>query len=160
MRTRTVALVAILQLVLVTAAVWPQLLSRATGEDYLLRVAPVDPIDPFRGAYVTLSYPDLRERFDSRPSSMDDGERGDVFVTLVEEDGLWVLGERTRERPATGPYLACDDRDWAIRCGIESYFVSQDRARELERGLAEDGGVAVVRIDSRGVGSVVDVTAG
>jgi uncharacterized membrane-anchored protein len=151
-----IAALVVAQLALVGGAVAPQLVSRVTGEDYLLRVAPVDPIDPFRGAYVTLSYPDLRERDDSDPPSLDDGDSGEVFVTLVEQDGFWVLGERSRSRPADGPYLACSDRDWAISCGIESYFVPQDEAAELERGLA-DGGVAVVRIDSRGTGTVMSV---
>ena len=153
-----IAALAALQLVLVGGAVAPQLLTRMTGEDYRLRVAPLDPIDPFRGAYVTLSYPDLRERNDSWPPSMVDGGSGDVYITLVEDGGLWVMGERTRTRPTEGPYLACNDREWAIRCGIESYFVSQGRAAELERGLA-DGGVATVRIDSRGNASVMSVEA-
>ena len=50
-----------------------------------------------------------------------------------------------------------DDTDWAIRCGIESWFVSQDRAAELERSLADEGGVATLRIDDRGNASVVNV---
>ena len=153
-----VAALAVAQLALVGGAVAPQLISRATGEDYLLRVAPVDPIDPFRGAYVTLTYPDLRERNDSIPPSVDDGERGEVFVTLVEEGGFWVLGERTRTRPADGHYLACHDREWVIRCGIESFFVPQDRAVALQDDLG-DGGVATVRIDSRGVATVMSVEA-
>ena len=158
MRLRLLGL-ALAQLALVAVAVGPQLVVQATGEDYRMRVRPLDPIDPFRGAYVTLGYPDLRDRDDSRPASMDDGERGDVFVTLVEEDGFWVMDERTRTRPDSGPYLACTDRNWDIRCGIESYFVPQDRAQDLERALA-DGGVATVRIDSRGNARVVAVDGG
>jgi uncharacterized membrane-anchored protein len=155
MRLRLLGL-ALAQLALVGVAVAPQLVARATGDDYLMRVQPLDPIDPFRGAYVTLDYPDLKEPGGSRPPSQDDGERGDVYITLVEEDGFWVMEERTRTRPEDGPYLACDDRSWQVRCGIESYFVPQDRAREMEQALA-DGGVATVRIDSRGVATVVSV---
>ena len=154
------AMVALIQLALVAVAVAPQLTSRFTGEDYLLEVRPVDPIDPFRGAYVTLDYPGLQTPGGSQPPSMDDGGSGEVFITLVEEDGYWVASEWRRTRPAEGPYLACDDRDWAIRCGIESWFASQDRALELERQLAEDGGVATVRIDDQGRASVVSVEAG
>jgi uncharacterized membrane-anchored protein len=155
MRLRLLGL-ALAQLALVGVAVAPQLVARATGDDYLMRVQPLDPIDPFRGAYVTLDYPDLQEPDGSLPPSQDDGERGDVYITLVEEDGFWVMEERTRTRPEDGPYLACDDRSWQVRCGIESYFVPQDRAREMEQALA-DGGVATVRIDSRGVATVVSV---
>ena len=64
---KRIALVAVLQLALVPLAVLPQLSARVTGETYRMRVAPVDPIDPFRGAYIDLSYPDLRDRGGSNP---------------------------------------------------------------------------------------------
>ena len=153
----TVTTLAVAQLGLVGIAVAPQLSSRLTGEDHLMEVRPLDPIDPFRGAYVTLEYPGLRQPDGSSPPSMQDGGAGEVFVRLVEEDGYWVASDWTRERPDAGPYLACDDRDWAIRCGIESYFVPQARAAELEDRLARSGGVATVRIDGRGNASVVAV---
>ncbi|RYB88830.1 hypothetical protein EUA06_18785 [Nocardioides glacieisoli] len=153
-RTVTVALIAVSQLVLVGVAVAPQLSARVLGDTYLVRVAPVDPIDPFRGAYVALDYPDLRH--DDRQSS---GEGGDLYVSLVEEDGVWTAGEWSRQRPADGPYLACDDRSWQVRCGIESWFLPQDEAREAER-LLQDGAVAEIKVDSRGNAAVVGVRAG
>ena len=153
---KRLALVAVLQLTLVTVAVLPQLSARLTGDTYRLRVAPVDPIDPFRGAYVDLSYPDLRTRQMSNPPSMHDGESGAVYATLVEQDGYWVLGEYTRTRPDDGPYLACDDRSWAITCGIESWFASQEDAQRLE-GEVADGAVATIKIDSRGNAAIVDL---
>ena len=149
-------LVVLVQLALVPLAVLPQLSARVTGDTYLMRVAPVDPIDPFRGAYVDLSYPDLRTRDMSNPPSFEDGESGALYATLVEEDGLWVLGTYTRTRPEQGPYLACDDRSWAISCGIESWFASQEDARRLEDEVA-DGAVATVKIDSRGNAAIVDL---
>ena len=66
-RIATVGIIAVSQLALVGLAVAPQLSARLTGDTYLVRVAPVDPIDPFRGAYVALDYPDLRH--DDSPSS-------------------------------------------------------------------------------------------
>ena len=156
-RVVTVALVAVAQLACVGAAVAPQLSSRLTGDDYRMQVRPLDPIDPFRGAYVTLDYPGLQVPGGSQPPSMDDGRSGAVFIPLVEEDGYWVAADWRRTRPAEGPYLACDDTEWAIRCGIESWFVPQDRAAELERTLADEGGVATVRIDDQGRATLVDV---
>ena len=151
-----IALVAVLQLALVPLAVLPQLSARVTGETYLMRVAPVDPIDPFRGAYVDLNYPDLRDRGMSNPRNLEDGKSGAVYATLVEEKGFWVLGEYTRTRPEQGPYLACDDRNWAITCGIESWFASQEDAKRLE-GAVADGAVATIKIDSRGNAAIVDL---
>ncbi len=162
-RTALTALVAVSQLALVGVAVAPQLSARVLGDTYLVRVAPLDPIDPFRGAYVALDYPDLRH--DGSQSfgepglgALEDGEEGDVYVTLVEEGGVWTAGEWSRERPEDGPYLACDDRSWQVRCGIESFFLPQDEARETEE-LLRDGAVAEIRIDSRGNAAVVDVRA-
>ncbi len=162
-RTVTTAAVALTQLLLVGVAVAPQLSARVTGDTYLVRVTPLDPVDPFRGAYVALDYPDLRH--DSSQSSgdpglgsLDDGEEGAVYVTLVERDGAWVAEDWVRERPADGPYLACDDRSWQIRCGIESWFLPQDEAAAAE-DLLRDGAVAEVRIDGRGNAAVVDVRA-
>jgi uncharacterized membrane-anchored protein len=152
---KTLALVAAAQLALVAVGVAPQLSARVTGDEYQLLVQPVDPIDPFRGAYVTLDYPGLQAPADSEPASMDDGESGDLYVTLVPDGDLWVSGDYTRSRPEDGPYLACDDRDWAIRCGIESWFVPQDEALALEQALAEDGAIATIKVDSRGHAAIV-----
>lgn len=161
-RALTVGVVAAAQAVLVAVGVAPQISARVTGETYTFRVEPVDPIDPFRGAYVTLGYPDLRHdgSVGDGPGqgSLDDGESGDVFITLSEEDGHSVARDWLRERPDSGTYLACDDSGWQIRCGIESWFLPQDEAAEMERVLRE-GAVAEVRIDSRGNTALVDVRA-
>ena len=121
----------------------------------------MDPIDPFRGAYVTLGYPDLRPGSPDGgpgPGALEDGERGPVYITLTERDGHSVAADFLRERPASGPYLACDDSDWQIRCGIESWFLPQDEAAEMQDVLRE-GAVAEVRIDSRGHAALMDVRA-
>jgi uncharacterized membrane-anchored protein len=162
-RTVTTSVIAVSQLVLVAVGVAPQLSARLAGDTYLVRVAPVDPIDPFRGAYVALDYPDLRHD-DSQSfvepglGALDDGQSGDLYITLVESDGVWTASEWSRERPGEGPYLACDDRSWQIRCGIESWFLPQDEARETE-DLLRDGAVAELRVDGRGNAAVVDVRA-
>ena len=137
---------------LVPLAVWPQLSARLTGETYDLAVAPVDPIDPFRGAYVTLDYPGLER---ARPAEWS-GDTATVFVPLRRsaDAAVWTGGRAVREAPASGPYLRCDAGQGRLRCGIESLFASQDDARRLERDLA-DGAVARVEVDGRGNAAVV-----
>jgi uncharacterized membrane-anchored protein len=151
------AVACLLSAVLVGLAVWPQLSARLTGETYDLAVAPLDPIDPFRGAYVTLDYPGLA---DARPSSWRGGAVP-VFVPLRQAEGsdVWTGGRAVREAPATGPYLRCDAGQGRLRCGIESLFASQDEARRLERDLA-DGAVARVKVDRRGNAAVVGLLPG
>lgn len=162
-RVAVTGIVAVTQLALVGVGVAPQLSARVAGDAYVVRVAPVDPIDPFRGAYVALDYPDLRHdgsqsAVEPGLGALDDGESGDVYVSLVEEDGVWVAAAWSRTRPDDGPYLACDGRSWQIRCGIESWFLPQDEAQEAE-DLLGDGAVAELRVDGRGNAAVVDVRA-
>ena len=141
----------LVQLCLLGGVLWPQLSARTAGQEYRLAVEPVDPIDPFRGAYVVLGYPDL-------PLQPDEQTRplfGPVFVPLEQRDGLWAGGEPVQARPSDGPYLRCE-AEYALRCGIESLFASQADARRLERELA-DGAVATVRIDDRGNAALMGI---
>ena len=145
-----IAGVAIVQALLVAVAVAPQLSARLTGETYQLHVSPVDPIDPFRGAYVTLDYPDLQ------PPDDFDHDGGTVFVTLAEQDGVMVATDFSHVRPDAAPYLACHDAGWRLRCGIESLFLPQDEAARMQ-DVVRDGALAKVRIDGRGHAALLDV---
>jgi uncharacterized membrane-anchored protein len=151
-RTARVAAAVVAQLALVAFAVSGQLSARLTGDEYAFRVEPIDPIDPFRGAYVTLDYPDLVPNDQNLP-----GDRGDVFLPLTEDGEVWAAGTPTRTRPGHGPYLACTDRNYEIRCGIDSWFLPQDDARELEDAIRDGHVVARVRIDGRGNAALVAV---
>ena len=167
-RILSVGVIALAQLGLVAVSVAPQLSARLTGDTYLVRVAPLDPIDPFRGAYAALDYPDLRHDATQDPDEvtdedtglgyLDDGERGDVYITLKRKGEVWVAGTWTRQRPDEGPYLACNDRSWSVRCGIESFFQPQEDAAKTE-DLLRGGGIAELKIDGRGNATVIDVRA-
>lgn len=164
-RTTILVLALVAQFLLVGVAVAGQLSARATGDEVRLRVGPVDPIDPFRGAYVDLRYPDVEPERDPRtgePRGVE-GDRGDLYVVLRREGDVWVGEEWTRERPEGGTYLACSDRDWRLQCGIESLFLPQEEAARIQAeidqsGLWSDedgtteatGWVAVVKVDRWG----------
>ncbi|NGN93759.1 GDYXXLXY domain-containing protein [Nocardioides sp. KC13] len=153
MKNRTwVALVCVLDLGLVGLAVADQLSARLTGEEIRLRVEPVDPIDPFRGAYVDLGYPDISRRTT--------GEAGDVYVSLARRGPVWTATGVSTDRPAERPFLRCHDDGWRLSCGIESLFVPQDRAREIETEVSDGDAVAVVKVDSRGNAALVSVLTG
>lgn len=149
-----VAAACLVHLVLVGVAVAPQLSARLTGDELRLAVAPLDPIDPFRGAYVALDYPDLPLRQEGRARPL----TGTVFVPLEPAGDVWEGGALTAREPSSGRYLRCDTDGWEVRCGIESLFAAQDEALRIERQLAA-GGVAVVRVDGSGNAAVVRVEA-
>ena len=153
-RTGRVVAASLLSFALVPLAVADPLSARLTGEEYLLDVEPIDPIDPFRGAYVALGYPGLpngRELSERR-------EHGDVaYVPLTRDGGVWTGLPPVPERPESGPFLRCKDEQWQLRCGIESWFLPQDEAYEMERAVDAGRAVARVRIDSRGNAALVGV---
>jgi hypothetical protein len=101
-----VAGVVLTSLALLAVAVWPQLSARFTGDEVVLRVQPVDPIDPFRGAYVDLGYPDLpRQQFDEvNPVTEEEQQALDAVRCLraAAAAKVWVGGEIVRTAPATG----------------------------------------------------------
>jgi uncharacterized membrane-anchored protein len=135
-RPVAVAAAVLVQAALAAWAVQPQLSARLTGEEYRLAVEPVDPIDPFRGAYVQLSYPGLPDELLGS---------GESYIPLVRDGSLWKGAEPVGKRPRS-PYLACKTHG----CGMHSYFVSEDRARSLERDISSNRLAAVIRVDDRG----------
>lgn len=153
--TRVVQLIALLvvQAVLVVVGCWAPLSARLTGTEVRLAVAPLDPVDPFRGAYVALDYPGLPR---AQPMLEEQVQQppGTVYVPLRRDGELWVGDEARTTRPADGTYLTCR-RTWQLRCGIESWFVPQDEAARLERELGAGGLTAVVRVDARGNAALV-----
>ena len=162
-RTLRVGAVVLAQLALVGVAVWAPLSARLTGDEVVLRVEPVDPIDPFRGAYVDLAYPDL-------PQHSFDGElteeqrqavadaRGAAYVPLTRQGEVWVGGPVQRTAPAEGLYLTCDDSSWRLECGIESWFLPQDEAAGLQDSLRGGMAVATVKVDAAGHAALIGVT--
>jgi uncharacterized membrane-anchored protein len=147
---RRLAVIVLAQLALVGLAVAPRLSAHLVGEEYRLRVAAYDPIDPFRGAYVELDYPDLHGRHQEQ-----DTTPGDVYLPLVRDGRVWRGSGPVTTRPADGPYLACTSDGWRIHCGIESWFADQDEAVRVGERLGRDGGVATVRVDGRGHAALV-----
>lgn len=142
-----------LQLLIVALAVAPQLSPRVSGTEIQLRVEPIDPIDPFRGAYAALGYPDLPQ---PRQDGSVDPDRGTAYVPLSQDGEVWVGGAVQRTEPE-GLFLRCSDRSWQIDCGIDSWFAPQDKAYALEQDLRESGAIATVRVDQWGNASIVDL---
>jgi len=131
------------QFVLIAVVSAPRLSPRLTGDEYRIAVAPIDPIDPFRGAYVELDYGIL---------SGFSPERGrEVWVPI--RDGR--LGGPTRPRPE-GPALRCRYGDRGTECGIESFFASQDEAKRLERVLG-GGAIARIKVDGAGRAAIIGI---
>ena len=156
-RVVRIGAVCLVQLALVGAAVAGPLSARLSGQEFLLEVGPVDPIDPFRGAYVDLDYPSLAGDASRFSGDLAPGEKGTLFIPLVRDGDRMRGGPATRTRPGRGPYLRCSDAEWRLRCGIESWFLPQSEAIGLERAVARGTAVARVKVDSRGNAALLGV---
>ena len=125
----------------------------AFGDEIKLKAQPVDPLDVFRGNYVVLSY-DI-----SRLQVINEVQRGqrlcaDLFQSapgvygaryaydFPQEDGKTICG-RAREDARGGESVG-------IEYGIETYFASAERAREIEDSIARGQLYVVVDLDDDG----------
>ena len=103
----------------------------ARAQHVLLRVAPVDPRDPFRGQYVALRYEIAR----LAPPRAADGDT--VYVRLYENRGVWAGSYATTDRPDGGTYIRGRVRQGQIEFGIEQFYADENEARRYETALAE-----------------------
>lgn len=133
------------QMLVLVGMIVLRLMPHLTGETLLIRVAPVDPRDLFRGDYVILSYefsripaggiPGLTPDYSRRGS---DRQGQTVYVSLVpEEDGIhYRPGEYSLTPPASGKYLRGTIRGWnQLEFGIESYFVQEGIGHKYEDAI-------------------------
>ena len=133
-----------------------------TGRTVWLRTAPVDPMDPMRGAYVRLNYElsrvpreQCRDGVAARMDELRTLSRADnwrkqhnvaaelrdlpVYAVLHEgPDRSAELVALTDRRPASGLFLRGRVGGWSdgdfvsVRYGIEALFLQQNRAKRLE----------------------------
>jgi uncharacterized membrane-anchored protein len=121
----------------------------AEGDEVTLRTVPVDPVDLFRGRYVTL-------RYEISSLGVEEGiQPGDaVYVPLHETEGVWTGSFGYVSPPAEGKFVrgtvrSIADRTADVEYGIEAYYTDEEDARRLERAgtllvtvAVDDGGRA------------------
>jgi uncharacterized membrane-anchored protein len=123
----------------------------AFGEEIRLKAQPIDPLDVFRGNYVVLRY-----EISSLPvlGEVRRGER--LCARLRESGGEWRANYADPSRPS-GTVICGRARDDAapgqqvgIEYGIETYYASAERAREIEESIAQGQLYAVIDLDHDG----------
>jgi uncharacterized membrane-anchored protein len=152
-RRRRLALLAVVlvQLALPLALAGIAAADLAFGREIRLKAEPVDPLDVFRGNFVVLTY-DI-----SNLPVLGEVRRGErVCVRLVESNGSWRGGSADPGRPS-GTVIcgrargdAAPGETVGIEYGIETYFASAERARELESAIAGGDLYVVVDLDDDG----------
>jgi len=124
----------------------------AFGEEIRLKAEPVDPVDIFRGNYVVLRYEI------SRLPVQHETRRGQrICARLFESGGEWRATYGLPERPNDGTAICGRAREDAeaggevgVEYGIETYYASAERAREIERSIGRGELYAVIDLDDDG----------
>ena len=123
----------------------------------VLLTEPIDPLDVFRGRYIRLSY-----EISTLPVAGDVAPGSTVYVPLRREGDHWTGDQALTYRPDDDPFIRGRvtedgfDGESRIEYGIETYFLDERRADELddrtttgtkvEVALDDDGDAQIVRL--------------
>ena len=115
------------------------------GTEVILKIAPVDPRDPFRGDYVTFQYEISNVSYYGRGNAIRNGDT--VYVTLRPAGKYWVSTNVSKTKPASensviikGKVIRGGEassnsssytRELIISYGIEEYFVPEGAGRNF-----------------------------
>jgi len=128
------------------SSVWPLWF----GSPVILKTAPVDPRSLFRGNYVRLNYDISNINKNLSREKFKTNEVG--YVTLKEEEGVFVATGLHREKPKTGVYIrgrvSSVNSGFRVKYGIEAYFMPKDKALKTERSLRQGAHAEVFLLDS------------
>ena len=152
-RRRRLALIAVVgvQLALPLALAGLAEADLAFGEEIRLKAQPVDPLDIFRGNYVVLRYEISQLQVYERV------RRGDrLCADLFEKGGTSTASNAYRDASGNRSICGRARGDAApgerveIEYGIETYYASAERARELETSIGRGDLYVVVDLDDDG----------
>jgi uncharacterized membrane-anchored protein len=137
------------------------------GDVYRFRLQPVDPVDAFRGRYVTLRFAE-----DRAPVADDAPHLGQekVYVPLVVDgEGFSTFGSARLEAPETGGFLYLqsgvefmdDDGNQRMMLALpfQRYYMTEKLAKEVDRTMWRRGqrpAWVTVRVRN-GVGVIEDL---
>jgi uncharacterized membrane-anchored protein len=109
------------------------------GTEYKFKTAPIDPSDPFRGKYITLSYSENTVDI----SSEQDWEVGETIYVLISTDmaGFAKINSVTKDKPsshnnfvkATVSFVTDDNSNkLTINYPFDRYYMEESKAYDAE----------------------------
>lgn len=160
---KALVITAVAQLLILVAMIGLRVLPLVTGQTVLVRVAPVDPRDLFRGDYVILSYDFSRtpregiEGISEKERWSSKWEGRAVYVPLVPDSvpGHWRAAKVTVVKPTKAPFLKGQmGRYGSIEFGIEAYYVQEGTGRAYERAIRDRKLSAELAVTSDGTAAL------
>lgn len=115
----------------------------SAGEEILLKTVPVDPRDLFRGDYVNLRYEVSTINLTNTPHIGNFTSGDDIYATLSMKEKFWSVTEVGTEKTALQSNEVCMKGEVTssyggqlrVRWGIESYFVPEEKGRDIELNI-------------------------
>ncbi len=148
------------QLAVLAAMMIVPLKTLATGDVILLRVAPVDPRDLFRGDYVILSYDVNRPTIDGSSNvsnvtwdRLSQLQGQTIYVRLEPDpDGKhWHANGYQLDPPSGGKFIrGTVAGNASVRFGIEQFFVQEGQGLAYEQAVRDRKLSAEVAVDHNG----------
>lgn len=143
-----------------------------SGQDVLLKVAPIDPRDLLRGDYVTLDY-EIRDVpvaiVSNAPKGTFMSQDGQIFVRLgKDEDGYWrarsaSLGEPSGPAPAgevdlkgtvSGGWSLESGGSYRVAYGMDRYYVPEGEGKVIETDMRDRPFGVLAAVGRDGVGQI------
>ncbi len=108
----------------------------AEGTAYRFRTAPVDPIDPFRGRYVTLDFDAARVTVDGAAQRYKQGQR--LYAAVLVDDAGDAQLAAPQDKAPDGDYLEVrvqwiNDDEVGLLLPFDRYYLDEHLAPEAER---------------------------
>ncbi|PJN90915.1 GDYXXLXY domain-containing protein [Bacillus sp. mrc49] len=142
---------------------FPPFLTSMTGEEIKIKTAPVDPTDLFRGSYVALQYDietvqpsQLADSIKSEFKARNMGDYKKVYVRLKQDgSGLYEVDSVTKKKPSKGMYLKGELQipyelkkatSIQIKYGLDNYFASEEKAKQIESHALTSPSMAVIKV--------------
>jgi uncharacterized membrane-anchored protein len=114
------------------------------GREFKFKTAPIDPNDPFRGKYITLSFSENSTRVENAQ----DWNNGDkIFVSLTQdENGFAKISGVSKDKPmdtedyvaASVSYIINDTVSWvSIDYPFNRFYMEESKAQDAEQAYSE-----------------------
>jgi uncharacterized membrane-anchored protein len=145
-------LLALVQLAVPGSLIWKREHTLRQGSVWKFRTAPVDPVDAFRGRYVSLEFEAETQQL-SPPSNVESG--GIVFITLRQNAGFAEIDQVFASRPPGDDFIEVRLNGNTVSLPFDKYWLS-----ERDAPAAEAAYIAQSRRDKRNAFVTVRVFRG
>ena len=112
------------------------------GTAYKFKTRPIDPYDPFRGRYVTLSYTANQEPIPVLGDAKIESDDWVYALINTDEEGFAVLSGITDKEPESGQgylylktYWGSQEQGYHLVLPFNRYYASEEKAPQIESAV-------------------------